>query len=235
MAYDNMLNPVLEKATNEELKPIVKVLSEKLSNCVSCDPRYVENPEDLHALAGLIANEIREMGGNTFANIFRGEGVSYREVVRDVADKAKASYSQSWSVAKIEQAIIEKFFTDGWNNISDAERAEIITELAPNTKPGEIPVMTAQALFKLGGFTSYKMTLIVVNAVSKALFGRGLTLVANAGLAKTLGILTGPIGWAITGVWTLVDIAGPSYKTTTFCVIYVSAIRQRLIAEGLMA
>lgn len=79
----------------------------------------------------------------------------------------------------------------------------------------------------MGGFKSYQLTLIIANAIMKALFGRGLTLVANSTLTRIMAILTGPIGWAITALWTMIDIAGPAYRVTIPAVIQVAYLRKK--------
>ena len=86
-----------------------------------------------------------------------------------------------------------------------------------------------QAVFRAGGFKSYQLTLIIVNAVLKALIGRGFSLAANATLTRTMAILTGPIGWVITGLWTAIDIAGAAYRVTIPAVIQVAALRQQYL------
>ena len=89
----------------------------------------------------------------------------------------------------------------------------------------QVLVGSFQALFKLGGFKSYQILVIVANATSKALFGTGLTFAANATLTRVAGVLTGPIGWIITGLWTAVDIAGPAYRVTIPAVFAVATLR----------
>ena len=71
----------------------------------------------------------------------------------------------------------------------------------------------------------------MVNAVLKALIGRGLSLAGNAALTRTMAILTGPIGWVITGLWTAIDIAGAEYRVTIPAVIQVAALRQKHLYE----
>jgi uncharacterized protein YaaW (UPF0174 family) len=73
--------------------------------------------------------------------------------------------------------------------------------------------------------------LIVVNAILKALIGRGLSFAGNAALTRTMAVLTGPIGWAITGIWTAIDIASPAYRVTIPAVIQVAALRQKYLYE----
>ena len=86
-----------------------------------------------------------------------------------------------------------------------------------------------QAAFVAGGFMSYQITLIVVNAVLKILIGRGLTVAGNAALTRVMAAFTGPIGWIVTGLWTAVDIAGPAYRVTIPAVIQIAALRKKYI------
>ena len=49
----------------------------------------------------------------------------------------------------------------------------------------------------------------------------------HAALTRTMAILTGPIGWVITGLLTAIDIAGAAYRVTIPAVIQVAALRQQ--------
>lgn len=49
----------------------------------------------------------------------------------------------------------------------------------------------------------------------------GLRVLGFAGLA------VGPIGWAITGLWTAISLAGPAYRITIPCVCHVAYLRQK--------
>lgn len=86
--------------------------------------------------------------------------------------------------------------------------------------------LALQIAIRQSGFMAYKIALIVANAIAKAILGRGLSLAANAGIARTIGIFAGPIGWLITGLWVAVDIAGPAYRVTIPTVIQVAFLRQ---------
>ena len=224
--YDKDLNPVLEKANDDDLLPLVDYMIGKLSNAIDTDERYKANPKKPTEYVDLLADEIRLFGGNTFANLVRGEGVSYKEVVCDVADKLKVSYNKSSTIERIETLIIQKIFEDSLEKMSDEEKASVMKELGIKDIPvGASATIIMQAIIKMGGFASYKIAVIVANAIAKFLLGRGLSLAANAALTKALSVFAGPIGWVVSGVWMALDIAGPSYKVTIPCVVHVAMLR----------
>lgn len=63
----------------------------------------------------------------------------------------------------------------------------------------------------------------------EALIARGLSFGGNILLTRTIAILTGPVGWTISGVWTAVDIAGAAYRVTIPAAIQIAALRQQQI------
>lgn len=228
-SYDNDLNPVLERASDADLLPLVEYMLKKLSNGIDTDERYKSDPKKPTSYADLIADEIRLFGGNTFANLARGGvGVPYREVVCDVADKMKVSYNKASSVERIELLIVQKIFEDSIEKMTEEDRQRLIKDLGIRGIPvGSSATMIMQAIIKMGGFKSYQIAVIVANSIAKFILGRGLSFAANASLTKIMSIFAGPLGWVISSLWTLIDIAGPSYKTTIPCVIHVAMLRQK--------
>lgn len=228
-SYDNDLNPVLERASDADLLPLVEYMLKKLSNGIDTDERYKSDPKKPTSYADLIADEIRLFGGNTFANLARGGvGVPYKEVVCDVADKMKVSYNKASTVERIELLIVQKIFEDSIEKMTEEDRQKLIKDLGIRGIPvGSSATMIMQAIIKMGGFKSYQIAVIVANSIAKFILGRGLSFAANASLTKIMSIFAGPIGWVISSLWTLIDIAGPSYKTTIPCVIHVAMLRQK--------
>ena len=196
---------------------------------------YKQHKPDHQKYWKLIAAEIQCFGANTFATVLRGgEGVNYKEVLTDVCDKMKVNYNKNSSVEQIEANLLMKILTDALEKMSPEELKDLAEATGVKNTNGitaETMVGVFQTVFRLGGFKSYQLTLIVVNAVLKALIGRGLTLAGNAALTRTMAILMGPIGWAITGLWTAIDIAGAAYRVTIPAVIQVAALRQKHLYE----
>lgn len=160
--------------------------------------------------------------------------MEYKEVLMDVCDKMKVNYNKDSSTEKIEGNLLMKILTDALEKMSPDELKELAEATGVKNTSGitaESMVGVFQAVFRAGGFKSYQLTLIIVNAVLKALIGRGLSLAGNAALTRTMAILTGPIGWVITGLWTAIDIAGAAYRVTIPAVIQVAALRQKHLYE----
>lgn len=176
-----------------------------------------------------IAEEIQLFGGNSFFNLFRGgRGVQYKEILCDVCDKMKVNYNKYSSTTQIEQNLLMKILQDALEKMSPEELKNLATELGLENV-SSITSQTATTIFisvfKAGGFKSYQLTVIIVNAILKALIGRGLSLGGNVVLTRTAAILTGPIGWAITAIWTALDLAGPAYRVTIPVVIQIAYLR----------
>jgi hypothetical protein len=50
---------------------------------------------------------------------------------------------------------------------------------------------------------------------------------------RGINIALGPIGWAVTALWTLADLASPAYRVTVPCVVQIAYIRRQLIANAI--
>ena len=228
--FDKDINPVLEIASNEDLQYLVDLLTGTFSNFLEVNDIYKANRPNHQVYADLIAKEICEYGGNGFVNLFRGKGPSYKEIVCDVASKLKAPYNDKQSIEKIEDSIIIVILEKSLSQMSDKEKQELLKEMG-NKKNLDLtgPALTNAfiAIFRMGGFKSYQITVIITNAIAKAILGRGLSLAGNAALTRWMSILTGPVGWVIGGAWTAIDLAGPAYRVTTPAVIYIAMLRKK--------
>jgi uncharacterized protein YaaW (UPF0174 family) len=237
---DDDLIPLLRKASSEDLGVLVEYIHKAYNEDLSSVPAFKsQNPRagekiydgDHRAYAEDIAAEIQRYGGNSFSNALRGgKGVSYIEVVRDVADNLKVSYNKNADAATIEGQIQLKVLETAYEKMSSEERGELLKELGvsiTNGIPAALPMAALQGAIRLGGFAAYKMALIIANTIAKILIGRGLPLVVNRVLVQSMKVFAGPIGWALTATWTLVDLAGPAYRVIIPCVIQTAYIRQK--------
>lgn len=228
---DTDLVPLLRKCRNEDLEPLVQYILQKgwLSSELENTEVFKANQPNHTAYADEISSEIQRFGGHTFANLFRGgEGASYKSIVCAVAKRLKVNFNKERDVEVIEEQILLKILEKAWEKMTDKEKVELLKASgSKGVKIGkQFPAAAFQAIFKAGGFKSYKIMLIVANAVWKFIFGKGLTLGANAALARWAAVFVGPIGWAITAIWTAFDLGGPAYRVTIPCVIHIAMLRQ---------
>jgi len=179
----------------------------------------------------LIAAEIQCFGANSLATIFRqGKGVPYREVLIDVCDKLKVNYNEKSSIETIEKNLLQKIFEDAVAAMTPEQVTELANTLGSTNSSllsKEALLASFQAAFRLGGFKSYQLTAIIVNQVLKALIGRGLSIAATGTVMRSLSVFAGPVGWALTGAWTAVDIASAAYRVTIPAVLQVAVLRQK--------
>jgi uncharacterized protein YaaW (UPF0174 family) len=227
----------------------ISLSNDMCARLVKCKERKVYSEFD----RGLIGQEICAFGGNTLTNVYRDvrnsipvgtlldkvlpdvdTTIGYDEIVKDVASHLKVAFDKRDDVLNVENGVLRRILRDSFDKMSPEERTAVLKELdvsdLSTLKPAAGAALIAAG--RMGGFATYKLSLIVANAVSKALLGRGLPFAANATLARTIGMLLGPIGWVVTGAWTLADMASPAYRVTVPCVIQLAYMRQKAIVEA---
>jgi len=227
----------LEDAANEDLEILLGYVSDALTEEITSEDAYVVNHPNHKKYWDLLAAEVQSFGGNTIVNAFRGYGVPYREVLIDVANNLNVNFSEQASVELIEMNLLMKICHEALGKMSEAERAQIVKDMEIkgllNLSPETI-VAALQVAIKFAGFKAYMLATTVANGVATKLLGTGLItsgipFVANASLMRVMGVFAGPIGWVITGLWTLIDIAGPAFRVTVPSVIQIAYMRQKYI------
>lgn len=235
---DTELLSVLEEASLDDLNILVDIITDSGKGRISLDEEVMK-ALTIYKKAGkkyqqkhlqMIAVEIQHFGGNSIINLFRGQGVEYREIVCDVADHLKAPYNEKQDIASIESAILIKVLEKSLEQMSEDEKKAFFDEFS-EFRVGAAPMTmaTLQIAIKASGFAAYKLSLIAANAVARAVVGRGLALGVNAGIVRSVGAFAGPIGWAITAIWTAFDLASPAYRVTVPCVIQLAYMRQNAL------
>lgn len=263
LAKPDNLTALLNVAEVADLDILVDYLTDKGAGRISLDDetcaRFVrakEQGEYSGLDRGLISYEIRRFGGNTLSNLYRDARnaisfgsvldrllpdargtVGYDEIVKDVAAHLKVPHNKDSDVLVLEDGILRKILRDSFEKMSDEERRALLEELNVADLSLLKPATTAALLAagKYAGFATYKLAAIVANAVAKALLGRGLSFGATGMLMRSIKIMLGPIGWALTGLWAAADMASPAYRVTVPCVIQVAYMRQKALAQAYTA
>ena len=226
----------LGQLKSEDLNDLVYCLTKdkdgkiRLAEKLTSNALYKKYQPDHHQYWREIAAEIQCFGGNSIINLFRDGGVLYKEVLIDVCEKLKVKFDKKSDVNEIENKLLSKILSDSLKKMSTEELKQLADSLGlSNTEHITPEIITAsfQAIFTAGGFLSYHLALTVANAITKFIFGRGVALAGNAAFTRGLAVLTGPIGWILTGLWTAIDVAGPAYRVTIPAVIWVATLRKK--------
>ena len=103
----NKIEDLLRLADAKDIDILVDYLTDNGEGRLSLDSsvckhliRCKKNSSySLHDL-GMIAKEIRLFGGNSLFNLIRSDGVSYDEIVKDVATHQKVNFNKVDSIAR---------------------------------------------------------------------------------------------------------------------------------------
>lgn len=238
--YDEDLE-FLGKLSSKDLSDLVDLLirnpkdkGERLTETLSISDEYKKYGDDYQKYYRRIIEELQYFGGNTIANTFRGKGVCYREILCNVCDKLKVNYNKKSDIDIIEMNFLNKILETSLDKMDEKQKQELKKEFAKkgiNIK-GEISLGAIMAIFTAGGFKSYTALVVFTNYIWKLIFNRGISLAGNAALTRGASIVTGPVGWTILGIWTLVDIASPAFRVTIPCTIIISLLRAKVKTEN---
>ena len=228
------LIPLIKKCNNDELDNLVGYITKKgrVSSQIQTTKVYKKYKPDHIKYADEITAEIQKFGGNTIANIMRGgKGVYYKEIVCSVADKLKINYNKKQAVDFIEQQILLKVLEKSWEKMNIDEKEALLKGIMADTKDingyHEFPMVILQsAIIAGGGYVSYRLSLIVANAIAKTTLQRGISFTTSAALSRWVTIFAGAVGWGITALWVLFDVSGPAYRVTVPCVLHIAMLRQ---------
>ncbi len=222
----------MKELDNEQLGIFVEVMLKKgdLTEILSVSDEYKMYGKNYKLYWNRIEKEFLDFGSNTITSAFFGNK-AYKDILIDVAEKIKVNFNKEQSIENIEGKILEKVLVDAWENMSEEEKRDLAK--TAKEKYGKVDLYAEGAMglvwaFRAGGFASYKISLIIINAIAKMILGRGLSLAANATFVKALSVFAGPIGIAVTALWTIMDIAGPAYRVTIPCVILIAAFRHEM-------
>jgi len=228
----------LNHLNNEDMKDLYDIVVYGKKEDVEKDNKRInENisrllvSNDYKRISRDIVEEFKKYGSNSVATMLwrGGKGVEYKEILLDVCANFGVKPAKYRTVEEIEQELIERVVEESIKKMSPEEIRELIANADVKINP-DLPIAEAATaafiyVFKAGGFKSYKYTAIVANAVLKALIGKGLSFAGNGMLMRTMSILTGPIGWVVTGAWTAIDLLGPAYRVTIPFVIQIILLR----------
>lgn len=220
----------LSCCSNQELEFLFQIITTKgsLTEFVTTSKEYKKYGKDYQRYTALLANEILDFGSNTFW--FQK---TYHDVAKDACRKAGVDCQSSDSTETIEMKLLSSLMNRAWKSMTEEQQKKFIECSGNHGRAvydvlGRIGSSAFYTLCRNSGLFSYHMTYLIANELSYLVLKRGLSFSANVTLLKTVASLTGPIspiGWIITGVWTIADIAGPAYRVTVPAVAWIGCLR----------
>lgn len=222
----------------DDLQPLVKYISKASTESLTSSSAYKKHCPDHTKYISEIYDEICLFGGNTFANLYRGKGPKYSEVLEDVAAKLGVKNTASLSVLELEQNMIEVLLRKAIKEASESEKEEIESMLySAGLKERDYrSFLSGSALAVLVSAAVYRVVMqqtsaVIANAIAKQLIGHGVRATGSVLLGRLGAVLLGPVTLVITGVWTVVDIAGPAFRVTIPCTLHIAMLRQQFICN----
>ena len=236
----------LGECKSKELDPLVRVLThgedgiQRVTGTLDLTEEYKAHHPKHRKYWRLVAAELQYYGADSAMTLLRGnKGVPYREILTDVCDRLKVNYKDDSSVEQIETNLLMKIGMDIFEEMTPEEMQEVADEIGVKRPRGTLSwtgTVLLKIVLKKGAFTTYKLALIIANAVANAVAGAiatgGLPFVANTIFVKILHRLIGPVGWGITALWAASIVTGPAYRVTIPAVLQVIALR-RLVSDRL--
>ena len=193
-----------------------KRISESLSGTRLYQANY---PNNMKAVYKELIHEFQLFGGDTIANSFRGHGVTYSEILKDVCDKKKVSYNKSTSIPRLEMYLLQKLVDDTLEELKLDSNDYNSTDAMKDAIA--IALMSPQ-------FVNYILQFIL-RAVAPKLAGQ-LLLVGGVGFARLGGMLVPAIN-IVMAAWMLKDITGPAFRVIIPGVIMIIYMRKKVQAN----
>lgn len=229
---------LFEQLNNDELQPLVKYIQSASTEGLTTSTNYKKYYPEHTKYISEIYDEICLFGGNTFANLWRGKGPEYSEVLGDAATKVGVKNTKNLTVLKIEQNMIEVLLRKTTEGVSGKEREDLeeLLRQAGLKEKDFSAFISGAALTGLLSAAVYRtviaeVSVVIANAVAEQLLVHGLRVAGGAALGRLGSVLLGPVGWIIAGTWTAVDIAGPALRVTIPCTLHIAMLRQQWICK----
>jgi uncharacterized protein YaaW (UPF0174 family) len=170
-----------------------------------------------------LAIELQRMGGDSFMNLARGHGVSYRQIAEEVAQRLGIKFDQpleNMALAELETQVAEKLIEQYKDKLSRADRQVFDAELKAAAQKEQ---RAAQSLrcrpIRYGCAERHR-----AGGVDRVYPARGAaTAIPVVGQALAAAMLL------VTGVRAF---SGPAYSIATLAVLVVGLIRQRMEREA---
>lgn len=219
----------LYNCSNDDLKLLVDILiydkdgNKRFTELLSVNEEFKKAyPTNIKSVLPMVIDELQCFGGNSFLNILRGHGVSYREILIKVCKQYKVNFNKDSSAELLERYLLQKILFISVEKMTD-EDVKHLGYVKTQTKDILLKNITN---FHLADPLIIHMVTTVVAQIAKK---NGLKMLGGAAAkfagGRAFALLTGPVGWALAGVFTCYDFAGPAYRVMIPATIAIAYLR----------
>lgn len=179
----------------------------------------------------LVAGELQHFGGDSIVNLFRRQGVLYKEMLCDVCDKANVRYDSKTSAYDIENRLIERLVERSWETMSEAEQRKVLESMNITSAFDTIPLAAVLKAINSGGIGSFAWSAWLAKSTGQ-FFGNALAM----GVGGAAGLIGGRAVAAFAGpvaaiAVTIPLLSGTAYRVTVPAVIQIAYMRRKYEKE----
>jgi uncharacterized protein YaaW (UPF0174 family) len=204
------------------------------------DATWAETPwTDAPDLLAEILRSKAEGGWQTLRRLAGSDSLSYRDVVRAVADKMGVPYGDVTTAPVLERRIVVAYAETFLNRLDPEKRRKLAKEIErqarkAQSKPdaaalGAVVAGGGLVAAELSGFAVYLLATTSLHAAASAL-GVTLAFATYAALTRAMGVIIGPVGWIGAALFAAWAFTRPNMKRVTAAILYIAAVRARRAA-----
>lgn len=228
--FDKDLTPLLRQCDTVDLDPIVSLILAAPSQTLTLKEEYRTHLGDHKAYIDEIVYEITSFGGNSIANLVRGHGVPYAEMVRDVAAMLGAKPNPVDTIPTLEEKIILKVIRLAYERMTpeDRDAFRALLDLDDETEAFSEEKVGSELLDSAQSLAGDRIQNAIDLAARSARVRQTLMMTLRSGLIKlTTASLGGPVSWMTAVGQAIFDLAGPNYTTVLGLITQIGILRQK--------
>lgn len=201
--------------------------------------RLEESPEDESVrgeAAEAFEREIRYLGSSEIAYAVRyaagmDPGVSFAEIIRDVARRLKVRLERLGTEREMVQELVTTYATNEFSRLSPDDQQKMLTDLGVEQEKAARFIKKSAGVFALPVMIQAFNAIVIEGLIKRVVFG-AIARIIGAGLSRKLFLFIagrfpwwvswiGPVAWAGSIGWTALDLQGPASRKTIPVVLYL--------------
>ena len=215
---------------NKDINTLPMIENKRISENLSKNIKVKNFPGRYSLFWKEIAGEFQLYGGNSFANLYRGnKGILYNEILKDVSEKFGVKFEKEDTTEIIEEKLLTKIINSYISELSSKDKDNLLNSLNlsefsikdSNLGAVLLNLSNISIIFRKQFFN------LVNNIIMKQIFKTTAKTAAKSSAQKlTIGKV---LSFAVTPLaigWTLNDLAAPAFRVTSLAVLKIIVLRK---------